>query len=69
MSIRSKWRKALVLMMMASASFMGAVDPQKIENIMEIMNATQVEFTLRKENDGGDGLPPIPAPGPDEPPP
>jgi hypothetical protein len=62
MSTRRRWRKALVLMMMAGASLMGAVDPQKIEDIMEIMNATHIEITLCKENYNGDGLPPLGSP-------
>jgi hypothetical protein len=59
MAIKHKWLKALALVMMASASVFGAVDPKEIEDIMEVMNATQVEFTLRKEIDKGDGIPPL----------
>jgi hypothetical protein len=60
MSKKRKWMKALALIMMASASMFGAVNPQEIEDIMEIMNATHVESTLHREDDGGDGLPPLP---------
>jgi hypothetical protein len=52
---KRRWMKALALVMMASASFVGAVDPQEIEDVMEIMNRTQVEFALPAEDDKGDG--------------
>jgi hypothetical protein len=58
MAMKRKWMKALALVMMASASLFGAVDPREIEDIMEVMNATQIEFALRTETDKGDGLPP-----------
>ena len=59
MSIKRKWLKLLVLMMMGTASAFSPVNPQELWEIMHIMNETKVEFTIPDESDKGDGLPPL----------
>ena len=57
--MKRKWLKALMLLMMAGASFGGPMNPKEIEDLMRVMNETRIEFTLPDENDKGDG--PMPA--------
>jgi hypothetical protein len=60
MSMKSKWLKALFLMMIAVSSFGGAaMNPKEIEDLLHIMNETKVEFSIPDESDKGDGLPPL----------
>jgi hypothetical protein len=55
MAKKRRLLKALALVMMASASLVGAVDPREIEDVMEIMNKTQVEFALPVQDGKDDG--------------
>ena len=57
MSIRRKWLKVIFLIMLGSACFFGAINPKDIENVLNVMNLTNVEFSLPDENDNGDGGP------------
>ena len=60
MSMKRKWLKALMMLMMAFASFGGVMNPKEIEDLLYIMNETRIEFTIPNEDDKGDGgrLPP-----------
>jgi hypothetical protein len=53
--MKRKWLKALMLLMMAGASFGGPMNPKEIEDLMHVMNETRIEFTLPDEDDKGDG--------------
>jgi hypothetical protein len=53
--MKRKWLKALFLVMMAGASFVGPMNPKEIEEILHIMNETQVVFTIPDENHKSDG--------------
>lgn len=53
--MKRKWLKALMLAMMAGASFGSAMNPKEIEDLMYIMNQTRIEFTVPHEDDKGDG--------------
>lgn len=53
MSIRRKWLKIVMLLLLAGASMSGAMNPQEIEEQMRIMNANQV--TATDEDHKGDG--------------
>lgn len=55
MSFNHKWLKAFALAMMAIGSFGSPMDPREIEELMRTMNQTRIEFTLRDEDDKGDG--------------
>ena len=55
MSIKRKWLKVLMMLMMAGASFGAPMNPKEIEDLMHVMNETRIEFTLPDENDKGDG--------------
>jgi hypothetical protein len=56
MSIKRKWLKVLMLLMMGGASFVGAkMNPKEIEDVLHIMNETKVEFTIPDEDYKGDG--------------
>jgi hypothetical protein len=54
-SMKRKWLKVLMLLMMAGASFGSPMNPKEIEELMHIMNQTRIEFTLPDEDDKGDG--------------
>lgn len=58
MSIKRKWLKTLLMLMMAGSSFAGPIvgpmNPKEIEELLHIMNQTRVEFTLPDENQKGD---------------
>jgi hypothetical protein len=41
--------------MMAGASFGSPMNPKEIEELMQIMNQTRIEFILPDEDDKGDG--------------
>ncbi len=53
--MKREWLKALMLAMMAGASFGSAMNPKEIEDLMYVMNQTRVEFTVPEEDDKGDG--------------
>jgi hypothetical protein len=55
MSVKRKWLKALLMLMMAGASFMGPMNPREIEELMYIMNETRIEFTIPDADDKGGG--------------
>ena len=56
MSMKRKWLKVLMLLMMGGASFVGAkMNPKEIEDVLHIMNETKVEFTIPDEDHKGDG--------------
>ena len=57
MSMRRRWLRAILLMMLASATFFGAINPKDIENVLNLMNLTSVEFSLPDKNDNGDDGP------------
>jgi hypothetical protein len=57
MSLKRKWLKALLMLMIAGAAAFGPVNPQEIEDLMRIMNQTRIEFTLADETPKGDGNP------------
>ena len=53
--MKRKWLKALMLAMMAGASFGSPMNPKEIEDLMYIMNQTRIEFTVPDEDDNGEG--------------
>ena len=53
--MKRKWLKVLLLAMMAGVSFGSAMNPKEIEDLMDIMNQTRIEFTVPDEDDNGDG--------------
>jgi hypothetical protein len=56
MSMKRKWLRILMLVLMGGASFVGAkMNPKEIEDVLHIMNETKVEFTIPDENHKGDG--------------
>jgi len=57
MSVRRKWLRAIFMVMLAGACFLGAISPKDIENTLNVMNETKIEFSLRDENDSGDDGP------------
>jgi hypothetical protein len=57
MSIRRKWLRAIFLMMLAGSCFFGAISPKDIENTLNVMNETKVEFSLPDESDSGEDGP------------
>jgi hypothetical protein len=60
MSMKRKWLKAVLMLLMAGASFVGAkMNPEEIENVLHIMNETKVEFTVPYESAKGDGNRPL----------
>jgi hypothetical protein len=54
-SMKRKWLKVLMMLMMACASFGGPMNPKEIEDLMHIMNETRIEFTIPDENHKGEG--------------
>jgi hypothetical protein len=54
-SLKRKWLRALFLLILAGASFGGAMNPKEIEDLLHVMNETKVEFTIPDESDKGDG--------------
>jgi hypothetical protein len=56
MSMKRKWLRVLMLLMMGGASFVGAkMNPKEIEDVLHVMNETKVEFTIPDEDHNGDG--------------
>jgi hypothetical protein len=55
MSLKRNWLRTLFLLMLAGASFGGAMNPKEIEELLHVMNETKVEFTVPDESDKGDG--------------
>ena len=53
--MRRKWLKVLMLAMMAGASFGSPMNPKEIEDLMNVMNQTRIEFTVPDEDDNGEG--------------
>jgi hypothetical protein len=54
-SMKRKWLKVLLMLMMAGASFFGPMNPKEIEELLHIMNETKIEFTIPDESYKGDG--------------
>jgi hypothetical protein len=54
-SMKRKFLKALMMLMMASASFGAPMNPKEIEDLMHTMNETRIEFTIPDENHKGEG--------------
>ena len=48
--MKRKWLKVLVLAMMAGVAFGSAMNPKEIEDLMDIMNQTRIEFTVPDED-------------------
>lgn len=56
MSMKRRLLRVLMLVMMGGASFVGArMNPQGIEDILNIMNETKVEFSIPDKDHNGDG--------------
>ena len=55
MSIKRKWLKVFVLLMMGVASGVGAVNPKEIGEMIHIMNEQKIEFSIPDDSDDGDG--------------
>jgi hypothetical protein len=53
--MKRKWLKALMMLMMAIASFGAPMNPKEIEDLMHTMNETRIEFTIPDENHEGEG--------------
>lgn len=56
MSIKRKWLKALMMVMLAVTSLGGPMNPREIEDLMRIMNQTQIEYTIPGRNKDGDPI-------------
>lgn len=54
MSIKHKWLRAILLVMVACA---GAFRPKDIQDLLHIMNETKVEFTIPDDDSSGDSGP------------
>ncbi len=55
-SWKDKLRKVLLLAMLGMGGVMGAtMNPKEIEDLMRIMNQTQVEVVVKEESGDGDG--------------
>lgn len=55
MSWKGKLRKLLLLAMLGMGGVMGAtMNPKEIEDLMRIMNQTQVEVVVKQDSDDGD---------------
>ena len=59
MSIRRKWLKILMLLLMTAVSFGGPMNPQEIEEQMRIMNRNAATITDEDHRDGGENPPDI----------
>jgi hypothetical protein len=55
-SIKSKWLKALMMVMLAVTSFGGPMNPREIEDLMRIMNQTQIEYTIPDKDKNGEPM-------------
>jgi len=55
MSMKRKWLKALLMLMIAGSSFVGPINPKEIEDLLRIMHETRVEFTIPDESHKGEG--------------
>jgi hypothetical protein len=55
--IKRKWLKVFVLLMMAVASGVSAVNPKEISEMIHIMNEQKIEFSIPDDRDDGDGNP------------
>ena len=54
-SWKGKLRKLLLLAMLGMGGVMGAtMNPKEIEDLMRIMNQTQVEVVVKQDSDDGD---------------
>ena len=53
--MKRKRLKALMMLMMAVASFGSPMNPKEIEDLMYTMNETRIEFTIPDENHKGEG--------------
>jgi len=57
MSMKRKWLRILMLLIMGGASFVGAkMNAKEIEDVLHIMNETKVEFTIPDQDHKGDGI-------------
>lgn len=55
MSWKDKLRKVLLLAMLGMGGLMGAtMNPKEIEDLMRIMNQTQIEIVVKEEFGDGD---------------
>jgi hypothetical protein len=52
--MKRKWLKVLMMLMMAVTSFGGPMNPREIEDLMQIMNETRIEFTIPDKNHDGE---------------
>jgi len=57
MSMKRRWLKALLMLMIAGSSFVGPMNPKEIEDLLHIMNETRVEFTIPDESHKGREVP------------
>jgi hypothetical protein len=57
MSMKRKWLRAVFLVMLAGATFFGAVSPKDVKDLLNVMNEAKVEFSLPDESDSGEGGP------------
>lgn len=55
MSVKRKWLKALLMVMLAGSSFAGPLNPKELEDLMHVMNETRIEFTIPDETHKGEG--------------
>jgi hypothetical protein len=54
-SLKDKLRKVLLLAMLGMGGVMGAaMNPKEIEDLMRIMNQTQIEVVVKEESGDGD---------------
>ena len=54
LSIKRKWLKVSLLLMLAFASFAAPMNPQEIEDLLRVMNETRIESSLPEQ--GRDGM-------------
>jgi hypothetical protein len=55
MSVKRKWLKTLLMLMLAGSSFAGPLNPKELEDLMHVMNETRIEFTIPDETHKGEG--------------
>jgi hypothetical protein len=55
-SMKRKFLKILLMLMMAIASFGAPMNPKEIEDRLHTMNETRIEFTIPDENHKGEGV-------------
>jgi hypothetical protein len=62
-SWKGKLRKLLLLAMLGMGGVMGAtMNPKEIEDLMRIMNQTQIEVVVKEERGDGDWKPDLDGP-------